>query len=120
MGSWFWESGFDRDPIIEGEYIRDWNFRAAFGAWDCLKNVDKEYPELFALKHRMMALRKRSPAAFWFRAWLVFASVALVVGTFEGPEGFLGAKGTAVLAIFVLGWIYPFLIWVRENRDSKS
>jgi len=44
MGSWFWESGFDRDPFIEGEYIRDWNFRAAFGAWDCLKNVDKEYP----------------------------------------------------------------------------
>jgi len=44
MGSWFWESGFDRDPILEGEYIRDWNFRAAFGAWDCLKNVDNEYP----------------------------------------------------------------------------
>ncbi|MCG6190489.1 FAD-dependent oxidoreductase [Maribellus maritimus] len=47
MGSWFWESGFDRDPILEGEYIRDWNFRAAFGAWDCLKNVDNQYP-----KHR--------------------------------------------------------------------
>ena len=44
MGSWFWESGFDRNPILEGEYIRDWNFRAAFGAWDCLKNVDKQYP----------------------------------------------------------------------------
>jgi hypothetical protein len=84
------------------------------------QDVDKEYPELFALKHRMMALRKRSPAVFWFRAWLLLASVALVVGTFEGPEGFLGAKGKAVLAISVLGWIYPFLIWVTENRDSKS
>ena len=43
MGSWFWESGFDRDPILEGEHIRDWNFRAAYGAWDCLKNTDKLY-----------------------------------------------------------------------------
>jgi hypothetical protein len=44
LGAWFWESGFDHDPIIKGEYIRDWNFRAGFGAWDCLKNTDKLYP----------------------------------------------------------------------------
>ena len=44
LGSWFWESGFDHDPIEKGEYIRDWNFRAAYGAWDCLKNIDKVYP----------------------------------------------------------------------------
>ena len=41
---WYWESGFDRDPIIEMEYIRDWNFRAMYGAWDTLKNVDGLYP----------------------------------------------------------------------------
>jgi hypothetical protein len=44
MGVWYWESGFDRDPIAEGEIIRDTNFRGMYGAWDCLKNVDKEYP----------------------------------------------------------------------------
>ncbi|UCD28236.1 MAG: FAD-dependent oxidoreductase, partial [Planctomycetota bacterium] len=44
LGVWYWESGFDRDPITEREYIRDWNFRAMYGAWDCLKNVDKQYP----------------------------------------------------------------------------
>jgi len=44
LGTWFWESGFDHDPIKDGEYIRDWNFRAIFGVWNCLKNVDKEYP----------------------------------------------------------------------------
>jgi len=44
LGGWYWESGFDRDPFLEGEYIRDWNFRAMYGAWDCLKNVDKVYP----------------------------------------------------------------------------
>ena len=44
LGGWYWESGFDRDPIKEMEYIRDWNFRAMYGAWDALKNVDKVLP----------------------------------------------------------------------------
>ncbi len=44
LGGWYWESGFDHDPIAEPEYIRDWNFRAMYGAWDCLKNVDRVYP----------------------------------------------------------------------------
>lgn len=44
LGGWYWESGFDRDPIEEMEYIRDWNFRAMYGAWDALKNVDHVLP----------------------------------------------------------------------------
>lgn len=44
LGSWFWESGFHHDPITQTEYVRDWNFRAMYGAWDCLKNVDGLYP----------------------------------------------------------------------------
>jgi len=44
LGGWYWESGFDRDPIAEMEYVRDWNFRAMYGAWDALKNVDKAFP----------------------------------------------------------------------------
>lgn len=44
LGGWFWESGFDRDPIAEVERIRDLNFRAMYGAWDTLKNVDGLYP----------------------------------------------------------------------------
>lgn len=44
LGGWFWESGFDRDPINDMERIRDLNFRAMYGAWDALKNVDKLYP----------------------------------------------------------------------------
>ena len=35
---WFWESGFDQDPINGLEYIRDWNFRAIYGAFSALKN----------------------------------------------------------------------------------
>ena len=44
LGGWFWESGFDKDPIEDVERIRDLNLRAMYGAWDALKNVDKLYP----------------------------------------------------------------------------
>lgn len=44
LGGWFWESGFDQDPITDVERIRDLNLRAMYGAWDALKNVDGLYP----------------------------------------------------------------------------
>jgi len=44
LGGWYWESGFDHNPLEKSEYIRDWNFRAMYGAWDALKNVDNRYP----------------------------------------------------------------------------
>ena len=39
-GQWFWESGFDKDPLADAEGIRDWNLRAVFGAWNAMKNGD--------------------------------------------------------------------------------
>ncbi|MGI9455915.1 MAG: FAD-dependent oxidoreductase, partial [Aeoliella sp.] len=44
LGGWFWESGFDRDPIHDMERVRDQNLRAMFGAWDALKNIDGKFP----------------------------------------------------------------------------
>jgi len=43
LGEWFWESGFNLHPFTQAEINRDWNFRAMYGAWDCLKNVDSVY-----------------------------------------------------------------------------
>ncbi len=37
---WFWESGYDKDPIGDAEGIRDWNLRAVFGAFSAMKNGD--------------------------------------------------------------------------------
>ena len=37
-GEWFWESGYDKDPIKDAEAIRDWNLRAVFGAFNAMKN----------------------------------------------------------------------------------
>ncbi len=39
LGAWYWESGFFYDPLDKGEYIRDLNLRAMYGAWDNLKNT---------------------------------------------------------------------------------
>ena len=39
-GQWFWESGFDKDAINDAEGIRDWNFRAVYGAFNAMKNRD--------------------------------------------------------------------------------
>jgi hypothetical protein len=44
LGQWFWETGFDWDPIKDTEKMRDYNLRAMYGAWDALKNVDKAFP----------------------------------------------------------------------------
>lgn len=39
-GQWFWESGFNKHPILELESTRDWNLRAVFGAFNAMKNGD--------------------------------------------------------------------------------
>jgi hypothetical protein len=39
-GQWFWESGYDKDPLQDAEGIRDWNLRAVFGAFNAMKNGD--------------------------------------------------------------------------------
>lgn len=35
---WFWESGYDLDPLNDLEFIRDWNMRAMFGAFAAMKH----------------------------------------------------------------------------------
>ncbi len=45
LGAWFWENGFAHHSINDAEQIRDSNFRAMYGAWDTLKNVDHDYPD---------------------------------------------------------------------------
>ena len=43
MGCWFWEAGMTEHPIEKMEYARDVNFRAMYGAWDTVRNVDHDY-----------------------------------------------------------------------------
>jgi len=41
-GEWFWEGGFDRHPLKDLELIRDWNFRAVFGAFTAMRTLAPE------------------------------------------------------------------------------
>jgi hypothetical protein len=36
-GEWFWESGYDLDPLKDLEHVRDWNLRAVYGAFSAMK-----------------------------------------------------------------------------------
>lgn len=49
-GQWFWESGFDKDPLKDAEGIRDWNLRAVYGAFNAMKNREG------AAKHKQAML----------------------------------------------------------------
>jgi hypothetical protein len=50
-GEWFWESGFDKDPLGEAELIRDWNLRAVYGAFTAIKQgKDRQKHATAALK----------------------------------------------------------------------
>jgi hypothetical protein len=50
-GEWFWESGFNKHPLNDLELIRDWNFRALYGAFSALKTgAQKEEYANAALK----------------------------------------------------------------------
>ena len=37
-GDWDWETGMNRDQIMDIEYIRDYALRSVYGNWDYLKN----------------------------------------------------------------------------------
>ncbi|MEI7732495.1 MAG: FAD-dependent oxidoreductase [Verrucomicrobiota bacterium] len=45
---WFWESGFNLHPINDLEAVRDWNFRAAYGAFNTMKNKEGKEEHLNA------------------------------------------------------------------------
>ena len=37
-GSWYWQNGWEKDTINQGELIRDYNHLALFGYWSFIKN----------------------------------------------------------------------------------
>ncbi len=58
LGCWFWESGSEHHPIDEAERARDTNFRAMYGAWDTLHNIDNDY-QTYVLKEAAFIAGKR-------------------------------------------------------------
>ncbi len=84
-GQWFWESGFDKDPLGDAEGIRDWNLRAVFGAWNAMKNGDG------AAKHKHAVLTWVAPVGGPRESRQVLGDVVLtqddIVAKKEFPDG---------------------------------
>jgi hypothetical protein len=83
LGCWFWESGCEHDPILKAEYARDTNFRAMYGAWDCLKNVDNSY-EKYKLVHSSYIAGKRESRRLLGDIILTKSDVSKGVGYRDG------------------------------------
>ncbi|MBN2451485.1 MAG: FAD-dependent oxidoreductase [Lentisphaeria bacterium] len=83
LGGWYWESGFDRDPMAEMERVRDWNFRAMYGAWDALRNVDGVLPN-YRLNWSAHILGKRESRRLLGDVVLCFDDLA---GDRQFPDG---------------------------------
>jgi ribulose 1,5-bisphosphate synthetase/thiazole synthase len=49
-GEWFWETGFDLHPVKDLELIRDWNFRAVYGAVSSLKKNEAAKYSTYAMQ----------------------------------------------------------------------
>ncbi len=84
-GDWFWESGFDKEPIHGAELIRDWNFRAVYGMFSAIKlGPEKE-------KHQNAALKWVAYVGGPRESRLLTGDVILsrddIVGGIEFPDG---------------------------------
>ncbi|MEY8802383.1 hypothetical protein AB9K35_19075 [Leisingera sp. XS_AS12] len=76
---------------------------------------EKEYPRLFALKHRVIAWKAQRPIAFWFWVWIVCTGATLL-GFVGGSEHQMQRPSTKLFALYAaLGWIYPFYLWVKAR-----
>jgi Mn2+/Fe2+ NRAMP family transporter len=69
---------------------------------------------------RLAQWTERHPVAFLFRAWLFFAACVVLVFLVEGFEGFEKPSGRLGLAVAVLGWILPFVMWVRKRKLEQK
>lgn len=121
LGGWFWESGFDRDPIADVEWMRDLNLRAMYGAWDTLKNVDGLYPNYKLTWAAYIAGKRESRrllgdvvlTADDFRTNRVFADGCFPCSWgidlhFPDPAYQKGHEGSEFIAGFTHGGIYSY------------
>ncbi len=86
LGGWYWESGFSKDPLKQVEYVRDYNFLAMYGAWDCVKNVDSIYPN-YRLNWAAYVTGKRESRRLMGDILLTKEDC---LGSTKFPDGFVG------------------------------
>ncbi len=115
-GDWHWENGFDKHPLNELEAIRDHNLRAAFGAWNAIKNHGA-YAALDA------SGRAHATAELYWMAYIggpretlqLLGDVVVSVDDICGNRDFPDACVPATWGIDVH---YPMPLYERETPDN--
>lgn len=115
-GDWHWESGFARHPLQDLEAIRDHNFRAAYGAWNAIKNCG-------AYAYLDLSGRSHAAAELYWMAYIggpretlqllgdVVVSVDDICGNREFPDA-------CVPATWGIDVHYPLPLYARETPDN--
>lgn len=115
-GDWHWESGFDKHPLDDLEAIRDHNMRAAFSAWNAIKNHG-------AYADRDPHGQSHATAELTWQAYIggpretlqllgdVVVSEDDVYGKREFPDG-------CVPATWGIDLHYPLPMFARETPDN--
>lgn len=80
-------------------------------------DVEKEFPKIFAFKKRILTYGKVHPVRFWLCLWLFFAVPCILIFLAQGLDGFNTPRDKAALLISILGWVYPFVLFIRKNRS---
>lgn len=115
-GQWFWESGFDKHPLNDLEAIRDHNMRAAFGAFNAMKNHG-------VYSHLDTSGRSHAAAELYWMACIggpretlqILGDVVVSADDVYGERDFPDA---CVPATWGIDLHYPHPLWAKENPDN--
>ena len=83
-------------------------------------DFEKEYPRTARWRRRMFAFYRERPLAFWLRAWVAAVIYFVLLWALDAPF----MEGGIVLRVFLLfsllGWVVPFIIWIRKRKSDKT
>jgi|SaaInlStandDraft_1057018.scaffolds.fasta_scaffold06040_6 hypothetical protein len=115
-GQWYWESGFDKHPLDDLEAIRDHNLRAAFGAFNAMKNHGV-YSELDTRG------KSHDTAEMYWMACIggPRETLQLLGDVIVSEEDIYGEKDfpdACVPATWGIDLHYALPLWAKENPDN--
>ncbi len=115
-GDWHWESGFNRHPLNDLEAIRDHNMRAAFGAFNAIKNHG-------AYASLDLSGRAHATAELFWMAYIGGPRETLqLLGDVVVSEGDVYSKrdfpDACVPATWGIDLHYPLPLFARETPDN--
>ncbi len=115
-GDWHWESGFDKHPLNDLEAIRDHNMRAAFGAFNAMKNHG-------AYASEDPSGRSHVTAELTWMAYIggPRETLQLLGDVVVGKDDIYGKRGfpdACVPATWGIDLHYPLPLFARETPDN--